>query len=101
MGRKAVRGKPGGSGARPADGRLIALYLDMLAAERGAGKNTLGAYGRDLADFAAHLAAARRSVATATTEDLRGYLGALGKRGLRPTTVARRLSAIRQLYRFL
>jgi len=106
MRRKAASGKKarataGKSAARPADGRLIALYLDMLAAERGAGKNTLGAYGRDLADFAAHLAAARRSMATATTEDLRGYLGALGKRGLRATTVARRLSAIRQLYRFL
>ena len=58
MGRKAVRGKPGGSGARPADARLIALYLDMLAAERGAGKNTLGAYGRDLADFTQYLAGA-------------------------------------------
>ncbi len=87
--------------ARPADARLVALYLDMLAAERGAGKNTLGAYGRDLADFTAYLAAAGRSVATAATGDLRAYLGALSKRGLKPATVARRLSAIRQLYRFL
>jgi integrase/recombinase XerD len=87
--------------ARPTDARLVALYLDMLAAERGAGKNTLGAYGRDLADFTAYLAKAGRSVAKATTADLRGYLGALGKRGLKPATVARRLSAIRQLYRFL
>ncbi len=87
--------------ARPADARLIALYLDMLAAERGAGKNTLGAYGRDLADFTAYLAKAGRSVATATTGDLRAYLGALGKRGLKPATLARRLSAVRQLYRFL
>jgi integrase/recombinase XerD len=101
MGRKAVRGKPSGSGARPADARLIALYLDMLAAERGAGKNTLGAYGRDLADFTHHLAGAKRSVATATTDDLRAYLSTLARRGMRPTTVARRLSAIRQLYRFL
>jgi integrase/recombinase XerD len=99
--RKRVRSTARGAAARPADVRLIALYLDMLAAERGAGKNTLGAYGRDLADFAAHLAAARRTVATAATDDLRGYLGALNKRGLRATTVARRLSAIRQLYRFL
>jgi integrase/recombinase XerD len=101
MGRKAVRGKPRGSGARPADARLIALYLDMLAAERGAGKNTLGAYGRDLADFTQYLAGAKRSVATATTADLRAYLSTLARRGMRPTTVARRLSAIRQLYRFL
>src|SRR5579863_4787145 len=101
MGRRAVRGKPRGSGARPADARLIALYLDMLAAERGAGKNTLGAYGRDLADFTQYLAGAKRLVATATTDDLRAYLSTLARRGMRPTTVARRLSAIRQLYRFL
>jgi integrase/recombinase XerD len=92
--------RPAGA-ARPGDARLIALYLDMLAAERGAGKNTLGAYGRDLADFTAYLATAGRSVATAKTDDLRAYLGALGKRGLKPATLARRLSAVRQLYRFL
>jgi integrase/recombinase XerD len=88
-------------GQRSADDRLIALYLDMLAAERGAGTNTLAAYGRDLADFAGYLAGTGGSVATAATEDLRGYLGELSDRGMRPATVARRLSAIRQLYRFL
>ena len=41
------------------------------------------------------------SVATATTDDMRAYLGDLARRGMQPTTVARRLSAIRQLYRFL
>jgi integrase/recombinase XerD len=86
---------------RPSDDRLVALYLDMLAAERGAGANTLAAYGRDLADFAAHLAQARRSIGNAGTEHLRGYLGDLSRRGLGAATVARRLSAIRQLYRFL
>jgi integrase/recombinase XerD len=103
MGRKLdprTAGRLAGA-ARPADTRLVALYLDMLAAERGAGDNTLGAYGRDLADFTAYLAGSRRSIATATTEDLRAYLGLLSKRRLRPATVARRLSAIRQLFRFL
>jgi integrase/recombinase XerD len=83
------------------DQGLIELFLDMLAAERGAGTNTLAAYGRDLADFSTHLASRRRAVATASTDDVRGYLGRLGKRGFAATTVARRLSAIRQLYRFL
>jgi integrase/recombinase XerD len=83
------------------DQSLIDLFLDMLAAERGAGPNTLAAYGRDLADFAAYLGAKGRPLATATTDDVRGYLGQLGKRGLAATSVARRLSAIRQLYRFL
>ena len=87
--------------ARHSDQRLVALFLDMLAAERGAQGNTLTSYGRDLADFTAYLAHAGRSVAGASTQDLREYLGELARRGLRAATVARRLSAIRQLYRFL
>jgi integrase/recombinase XerD len=86
---------------KSSDARLVALYLDMLAAERGAGNNTLAAYSRDLADFTLYLAEAGRSVANAATDDLRTYLGELAKRSLRPATVARRLSALRQLYRFL
>ena len=88
-------------GARNTDQKLAALYLDMLAAERGAGKNTLAAYSRDLADFADYLASDRSSIARAATDDLRAYLSSLKRRGMTPATVARRLSAIRQLYRFL
>src|SRR5271167_2552188 len=87
--------------ARRSEERLVGLYLDMLAAERGAQPNTLAAYRRDLDDFADHLKAHGRSIAKANTDDLRAYLGALSDRGMRVTTVARRLSAIRQLYRFL
>jgi integrase/recombinase XerD len=89
--------------ARRADpsSRHAELFLDMLAAERGAGKNTLDAYGRDLADLDAHLGAHKRTIATAATDDLRGYLAVLAKRGLSAASVARKLSAIRQLYRFL
>jgi integrase/recombinase XerD len=87
--------------ARHSDERLIGLYLDMLAAERGAGDNTLAAYGRDLADFTAYLSAAHSSIAAVTTEMLRRYLADLARRGMKPATQARRLSAIRQLYRFL
>jgi integrase/recombinase XerD len=87
--------------ARNSNERLIALYLDMLAAERGSGTNTLAAYGRDLADFSAYLKQARSSIAKAGTAELRAYLGELSRQGLRVATVARRLSAIRQLYRFL
>jgi integrase/recombinase XerD len=87
--------------AKSADERLVALFLDMLAAERGAQKNTLAAYARDLADLTMFLAAVGQSLATAATDHLRDYLGELAKRGLRSATVARRLSAIRQLYRFL
>jgi integrase/recombinase XerD len=89
--------------ARPAfsDDRLIELFLEMLAAERGAGENTLAAYGRDLRDLSADLADAGRRVAKARTEDLRNYLGRLATRGFTAATVARRLAAIRHLYRFL
>jgi integrase/recombinase XerD len=80
---------------------LIELFLDMLAAERGAGENTLAAYGRDLADLSNFLRAARSRISTARTEDLRAYLAALDKRGFAASSVARRLSAIRQLFRFL
>jgi integrase/recombinase XerD len=102
MGRKVARHAAPGSGrAAASDQRFVALFLDMLAAERGAEKNTLAAYGRDLADFTAYLADAGRAVATAATDDLRAFLGVLAERGLTPATVARRLSAVRQFYRFL
>src|ERR1700735_5748202 len=83
------------------DDRLVALYLDMLAAERGAGANTLAAYRRDLENFSAYLKDNSRSIAKATPDDLRGYLSALSRRRMQVATVARRLSAMRQLYRFL
>src|SRR6201993_2841781 len=87
--------------AATSDQTLIELFLDMVAAERGGAKNTLAAYARDLADFSAELGKAGRSIARASTEDLRGYLGSLAKRRFAASSVARRLSAIRQLYRFL
>src|SRR5579871_3255921 len=81
--------------------RLTGLFLDMIAAERGAGANTLEAYTRDLDDLADHLADAGTTIAAATTVDLRAYLGALARRGFKASSVARRLSAVRQLFRFL
>jgi integrase/recombinase XerD len=101
MVRTMARAKKTASVARHSDAALTALYLDMLAAERGAGANTLAAYRRDLEDFSAYLKVAGRSIARAGTEDLREYLSDLSRRGMRVTTVARRLSAMRQLYRFL
>ena len=81
--------------------RFVDLFLDMVAAERGGAANTLEAYRRDLTDLSAYLAGRRRTVATATTADLRAYLGELARRGLAASSVARRLSAIRQFHRFL
>jgi integrase/recombinase XerD len=81
------------------DDRLISLFLDMLAAERGARPNTLSAYRTDLEDFASFSAVNR--IANATSDDIRAYLSDLSRRGLQASSVARKLSAIRQLYRFL
>ena len=85
----AVRGVP------------VDLFLDMIATERGASRHTLDAYRRDLQDYSAFLTSEGRDVASADTDDVRGYLAALARRHLAPASVARRLSAIRQLHRFL
>jgi len=86
---------------KPSDERAIDFYLDMLAAERGAAANTLEAYRRDLSDFSADLAEHGGSIAKAGSDNIREYLGRLAERGFSAASVARRLSAIRQLYRFL
>ena len=83
------------------DEALVELFLDMLAAERGAGENTLAAYRNDLADLTTHLRAAGRTIADADTDDLRGFLKSVAERGFKASSLARRLSAVRQLYRFL
>lgn len=83
------------------DAGLAQLFLDMLAAERGAGDNTLSAYRNDLDDLAAFLAARKSSFASADTDALRAYLADLDARGFKSTTAARRLSAMRHLFRFL
>jgi integrase/recombinase XerD len=85
----------------PPDAKLSGLFLDMLAAEQGAGVNTLDAYRRDLADFSEFAAGAKSSFMAADTQLLRDYLEELDERGFKSTTVARRLSAVRHLYRFL
>jgi integrase/recombinase XerD len=86
---------------KASDTRLIELFLDMLAAEQGAGQNTLDAYRSDLADLAAFLGHAKTSLAGADTHVLRAYLIDLDARGYKSASVARKLSALRHLFRFL
>ncbi|MCC7319772.1 MAG: tyrosine recombinase [Rubellimicrobium sp.] len=81
-------------------GQWISAFLDGQAAGAGAARNTLLAYGRDLGDFAAHLAARGGHFATADAGAIEDYLAACAGAGLSLATRARRLSAIRQLYRF-
>src|ERR1700719_1001887 len=87
--------------SRTSDAKLINLFLDMLAAEQGAGPNTLDAYRRDLTDFSELLARGGQSFASSETQALRDYLGDLDTRGFKSSSVARRLSAMRHLFRFL
>ena len=83
------------------DAKLIHLFLDMLAAEQGAGDNTLDAYRRDLTDFSEFLGQAGQNFARAGTDVLRDYISDLDTRGFKSSSVARRLSAMRHLFRFL
>ena len=85
----------------PTPARLAALFLDMMAAERGAARNTLAAYARDLEDYLAHLAAAGTDPSRAEPSHVRSFLAALAARGLAGSSAARRLSATRQFHQFL
>src|SRR5665213_4092954 len=69
------------------DAGLINLFLDMLAAEQGAGANTLDAYRRDLEDFSEFLGPTGQGFASAETQILRDYLANLDGRGFKASSV--------------
>jgi integrase/recombinase XerD len=79
----------------------LEAFLEMLAAERGAARLTLAAYRNDLGDLAGFLAARGVALEAAGADDLHDYLAQGQTRALAPRTLARRLSAMRQFYRFL
>lgn len=83
-----------------ASGAKIEAFLEMMAAERGASDNTLASYRRDLEDADAYLAGGSR-LAAASAADIRAYLGDMAARGFAATTQARKLSALRQFFKFL
>ena len=78
----------------------IEAFLEMMAVERAAARNTLTAYAKDLADAQAYLAGLGRDLADARAEDIEAYFLRLGERGLSPATAARRRASVRGLYRF-
>ncbi len=79
----------------------VDAFLDMLVAERGAARNTIEAYTRDLEDYVVHLVDHGRDPTTATSDDVRAWLASQAQRGFSASSSARRLSAIRQFHRFL
>ena len=92
---------PRGSSTPDLRSRHVGAFLEMMAAERGASPRTIEAYRRDLDDLAAFLATSGATLESAGTPALRAYLGRLDAAGFAPRTAARRLSALRQVYRFL
>ena len=77
--------------------RSIEAFLDMMSAERGASRNTLEAYARDLSAFEESTGKLR----DATRDDIRRYLTRLSQSGSAATSQARRLSSLRQYFGFL
>lgn len=79
----------------------VEAFLEMMSAERGAAANTLSSYERDLDDLHSFLNQRKVSLGAADSRDLAAYLGDLARRGFQPTSQARRLSSMRQFYKFL
>lgn len=79
------------------DSALIEAFLEMLSAERGARANTLDAYARDLEDARSEI----KALGGASAAQVEDYVAGLARRGLSPATTRRRMSALRQFYRFL
>ncbi|MCB1444225.1 MAG: site-specific tyrosine recombinase XerD [Rhizobiaceae bacterium] len=76
-------------------------FLEMMSAERGAAKNTLAAYEKDLDELSAFLGTRGATLGSAGTADLQAFLGHMAREGYKPSSQARRLSAMRQFYKFL
>lgn len=81
--------------------RDVETFLEMIVAERGAAENTRAAYERDLTAYGAFLAARGKGARSARGQDVSDYLSDLAVQGMKPTTAARKLSALRQFHRFL
>ncbi len=79
----------------------IEAFLEMMSAERGASDNTLASYRRDLEDAAEHLSTASGGLAGAANTDIRAYVAGIAARGFAPSSQARKLSALRQFFKFL
>ncbi len=80
---------------------LIDQFLEMISAEQGASPRTLDAYGRDLRAFAAFLQQHRDDAASCDVGRIRTFVADLGSRGMAPATISRKISTLRQFFKFL
>lgn len=95
--RRATRGRP----SARADSPELEAFVEMLFAERGASANTVTAYRHDLNHFETYLNTRNSDLKHGTAEHLRDYMAAMEREGMAARTAARRLSALRQFFRFL
>jgi integrase/recombinase XerD len=79
----------------------IEIFLEMMAAERGASKNTIVAYLHDLREFEGFMSRRNRNIESANSKNIQDYLGQLKAKGRAPTTHARKLSVLKGFYQFL
>jgi integrase/recombinase XerD len=87
--------------ARSSSGRLVEAFLEAIAAERAASRNTLEAYRRDLQDYSAFLARRGVDALKASSDDARAFLVHRGGAGLKASSLARQLSSVRQFHKHL
>lgn len=83
------------------DSAIIEQFLEMMSAERGAAQNTIDAYGRDLLEASEFAATQKDTLFAARDVTIRAFLGQLTQEGWAASTQARKLSALKQFYRFL
>ena len=76
-------------------------FLEMLIASRGASLATVSSYKTDLTDFFAHAAKAKWGMEEMGHAEISSYLADLTERGMAPSTLARRRSALTQWFKFL
>jgi integrase/recombinase XerD len=81
--------------------RIVSSFIDYLKVEKGLGALTVSAYTRDIAQFAAFLDSRKRTLLNSRKDEVRGFIQQLFANSVDGRSVARKLSAIRHLYRFL
>jgi integrase/recombinase XerD len=91
----------GGGAEHSRDAAWCNRFLDMMSAERGAARNSIAAYTRDLDDYCALLRTRGTDAGAASSDDVRAFLAGLDAQGLARTSIARKLSAVRQFHLFL